>query len=759
MSGVHTTTSDVDVDLGRLFSSLAVGWRRIVAVAFVVTGLALMLAWMATPLYRAETRLLIETRESVFTRPENNADADRPILDEEGVTSQVEVIGSTDILKQVAKQLNLAGLKEFDEAVDMSIVDRLMIIAGFKSDPSEIPAEERVLKAVREKLSVYRVEKSRVIVIEFSSEDPKLAAEVPNAIADAYIAVSRDAKQLSNADATEWLKPEIEDLTRRVKEAEAKVATYRSQSDLLIGQNNSVLATQQLSELSSELSRVRASRAAAEANAEGVRAALESGASLDALPDVLSSGLIQRLREREVQLKADIADLSTTLLDNHPRLRSMRSQLADLEIQIRAEAQNVLKALQTEARTAQLREQQLVADLNGLKAASARAGDQEVELRALEREAAAQRELLESYLTRYREASSRNERSYMPADARIFSRATVPAEPFFPKILPIVGAALVASLLVMSVVTLLQELFSGRAMRPAQGARVAPVEDIVMPASQPAAANDTLAVPVAAARAEAPKTAVSAGAPASTPVAAANAPAPEPVAARSAAAREPAKPARPEIPASLVEPVRPRPSIGEVSVENAAEKLIAGGATRAIFVSPEGDEAAATAVLVAREVADAGLRVLLLDLTANGAASRPMLESGAYPGITNLLASEAQFTDVIHGDLYSDCHVIPVGTADAARAMRAIDRLPIIMNSLTTAYDVVVVECGPADGDSIRRLVGGATEVMVSVLEPTDEAIAQAAADIEAKGFGKPTLVSPAGHVPPSSPMPGRSAA
>ncbi len=265
-----------------------------------------------------------------------------------------------------------------------------------------------MLKAFREKLNVYRVEKSRVIVIEFSSEDPKLAAEVPNAIADAYIAVSRDAKQQSNADATDWLKPEIEDLTRRVKEAEAKVATYRSQSDLLIGQNNSVLATQQLSELSSELSRVRASRAAAEANAEGrARASLDSGASLDALPDVLSSGLIQRLRERQVQLKADIADLSTTLLDNHPRIRALRSQLADLDGQIRNEAENVLKALQTEARTAQLREQQLVADLNRLKAASARAGDQEVELRALEREAAAQRELLESYLTRYREASSR----------------------------------------------------------------------------------------------------------------------------------------------------------------------------------------------------------------------------------------------------------------------------------------------------------------------------------------------------------------
>ena len=38
----------------------------------------------------------------------------------------------------------------------------------------------------------------------------------------------------------------------------------------------------------------------------------------------------------------------------------------------------------------------------------------------------------------------------------------------------------------------------------------------------------------------------------------------------------------------------------------------------------------------------------------------------------------------IHTDHYSDCHVMPVGTADPVRAMRAADRLPIIMESLTT---------------------------------------------------------------------------
>ncbi|RVA82157.1 tyrosine-protein kinase family protein, partial [Mesorhizobium sp. M7A.F.Ca.CA.001.08.2.1] len=209
---------------------------------------------------------------------------------------------------------------------------------------------------------------------------------------------------------------------------------------------------------------------------------------------------------------------------------------------------------------------------------------------------------------------------------------------------------------------------------------------------------------------------------------------------------------------TVVEPEPARSTLGEIDIERAAEKLISSGAARAIFVSPEGDEAAASAILVARKVADAGLRVLLLDLTASGAASRPMLDSGLFPGITNLLASEAQFSDVIHADLYSDCHVIPVGTADPVRAMRAADRLPIIMQSLTTAYDLVVVECGPADAQGIGRLTGDATEVFLSMLEADDE-VTQAAVKLIENGYPDLTLVTPLGHEPPGNPVPGRRTA
>ncbi|MBZ9963164.1 GumC family protein [Mesorhizobium sp. BR1-1-2] len=746
---VQSTAADVDVDLRQLFASLARNWLRILVVSLVVTGLAFALASLATKHYKAQTQIQIDTRESVYTRPAGSNDSDKPILDEQGVATQVQIISSNEILKQVAQKLDLSRLHEFDETVDMSPLSRLLILVGLKNDPMDIPVDERVLKKMREKLNVYGVEKTRIIAIEFSSEDPKLAAAIPDAIAAAYIAGQGAAKLESNTAAADFLAPEIADLQKQVRDAEAKVAAYRAQSDLLVGGNNSVLATQQLAELSTELSRVRANRAAAEGTAESVRKALQNGGSLDSLPEVLSSDLIQRLRERQVELRANIADLSTTLLDNHPRIRAAKSQLADLDAQIRSEAQKVMKGLAMQADAAKARESQLVADVNTLKAASAEAGEQQVGLDALQRDAAAKRQQLELYLTNYREAASRQDRNYVPVDARVISKAVVPSEAYFPKIGPIVGAAFAASLLLMSVFTLLRELFSGRAMRPASGARFEPIDEVAMPV----AAREPTIIPELGPKHHAEKAAEP------EMMAEPDLPSPaEPATEVEAAAGAPVAETAPVAEAVPVAKTRPRSVLGEIDVEKAAEKLIASGAARAIFVSPEGDEAAASAILVAREVSDAGLRVLLLDLTASGAASRPMLDSGLFPGITNLLASQAQFSEVIHPDLYSDCHVIPVGTADPVRAMRAADRLPIIMQSLTTAYDLVVVECGPADAQGIGRLGGDATEVFLSMLEPDDE-VTQAAVKLIENGYPELTLVTPLGHEPPGNPVPGRRSA
>lgn len=189
------------------------------------------------------------------------------------------------------------------------------------------------------------------------------------------------------------------------------------------------------------------------------------------------------------------------------------------------------------------------------------------------------------------------------------------------------------------------------------------------------------------------------------------------------------------------------PLLGEIGIEQAVEKIIKDGTTRAIFVSPEGDDGAAVAVLVAREIADAGLRVLALDLTGSGALSLPMLDSTSLPGVTDLLAGEAQFTEAVHEDNFSDCHVMPVGSVDAEVAMRAVDRLPAMLDTLAEAYDVVVVECGAVDAAGLLRLTGKGSEIFVSVMEP-DELVAEAADALVSEGYERLTLVTPTGFLP-----------
>ena len=687
MSGVSNQDRDVDIDLAALASAV---WRKKIRIGILAAScaiIALVGATMVSPKYQSETRLLIESGESVFTQPasgsQSSADPNDSVMNPEAVASQVEILKSTDLLRKVAAELKLADLEEFDEAANMSAVSRIMVTIGLIDNPLDVPPDLRVLKAMQEKLEVFPVEKSRVVVVQFSSKDPKLAEAVPNALAAAYLGLQRDNKQSVNAGAAEFLQPEIDALRERVKTAEARVADFKASADILDGQNQSTLATQQLGELSSELSRVRANRGSAEATSAAMRASLASGASLDTLPSVQSSGLIDRLREKRVDIATNIADLSVNLLDGHPKLKALRAQLNDLDGQIRAEARKVLVSLDTLADTARKREQQLVIDLNQLKSEAARAGGQSVELRALEREANAQSQLLESYLARYREASARTDNNYVPADARIIAMAPFPSESYFPKKVPITIAAFFAGLMAGVMGALLSELFSGRAMRRTNFAAVE------------ATKNDE---PVLAVSEEAETAA--------------------PVSPSLLGKRKNINPPSLD-PADLV-PIDQR-------VESVADELVASGCQRAIFISPEGDPGAAGAVMVARRMADEGLKVMVVDLTTSAVATRSMLDDANAAGFTNLLCGDTALTDCVQQDLYSDAFIVPRGSASTAKAMRNADRLPEILGRLNETCEILVVECGAADLDMLDFVVDDETQtsIIVSAVKSDGPAVMQ----------------------------------
>ncbi|MGL4241710.1 MAG: GNVR domain-containing protein, partial [Beijerinckiaceae bacterium] len=181
-----------------------------------------------------------------------------------------------------------------------------------------------------------------------------------------------------------------------------------------------------------------------------------------------------------------------TLLPQHPRIRELRAQLGGLEGQIRAAAERAARAMATDARAAGARVAASQAELDQQKRLSGAANEQEVQLRVLEREAKAEREQLENYLARYRDASVRNIENAAAADARIISRATVPSAPTFPKRLPIIIIATLAAFTLSLFLVLTKALLSDR-IYVASG-QVAPA--YLAPAAIP---QPMMAAPVAAA--------------------------------------------------------------------------------------------------------------------------------------------------------------------------------------------------------------------------------------------------------------------
>jgi tyrosine-protein kinase Etk/Wzc len=427
-------------------------WRRkraIILPAVIVAILTAVAVEVATPKYKSSATILYEGRENVFLRADvNRTTGDPGLADDAALASQVQLILSRELALDVIRKLKLNELAEFDPLVNgISPLKYALITMGVSRNPMKMAAEERVLESYYDRLTAFPVERSRVMTIEFVSSDPNLAARVTNAIADGYLELQQSAKQQQNKGAAQWLVGQIDQLRPRVEEAEAKAAAFRGKTNLFLGTNNTTLSGQQLGELNSQVGIARAQKADAETRARLIRDMIRRGDPIEA-SDVINSDLIKRLSEQRITLRAQLAEQSSTLLDGHPRIKELKAQIADLDKQITSEAEKLVRSLENDAKITGARADALGANLDQLKRQAVTTDEQDVQLRALEREAKAQRDLLESYLAKYREATTRETIGAAPPDTRIISRAVVSNTPYFPKKLPTILVAMLATLVI-----------------------------------------------------------------------------------------------------------------------------------------------------------------------------------------------------------------------------------------------------------------------------------------------------------------------
>jgi succinoglycan biosynthesis transport protein ExoP len=675
-----------DLDLRALWQALRRKRTWVIIPTVIAAVLSIAAVNLITPRYKSEARILIDGRENIFLRPNGERNEERTALDPEAVTSQVQLLLSRDLAREIIKKNKLAERPEFDPVLQgMSPVKTLLALFGIGRDPFSMTPEERVLDAYYERLTAYAVDKSRVIVIEFQSYDPDLAARVANSIADGFLAMQQAARQEQAKSAGQWLSGEIDGLRKKVADAESRAEDFRSKSSLFIGTNNTSLSNQQLGEINTQLNNARALKSDAESKSRMIKDMLQSGKPIES-SEVLNSELIRRLSEQRVTLRAQLAEQSSTLLDNHPRIKELKAQLSDLDRQLREEAAKLSRSLENDSRIAAGRVEGLSNSLEQVKRQATSTNGQDVQARALEREAKAQRDLLESYLAKYREATTRENIEAAPADGRIISRAIVSNTPAYPKKLPIVLIATLATLMLSAGSIVTGELLRMTAPRPA-----APMGSSTVPPVRPTPAET--APPLV----------------------------PEPVAVSEPVVRD----THPELAAGVSE------------IEQLAQDLRAAGAAArkvTILGTSHNDNITLTALTLARLLARTA-KVVLVDLAASSPTLEAVSNDPAAPGLAELMLGEASFGQVITRDKMSRVHMVSAGRAGADRTLLQSPRLTMALDALLRVYDHVLLDAGTAADLPAGLLTSQARAVVVPDASMSLEAYNLMSEQLKAVGF------------------------
>lgn len=451
-----TTDQMSEIDLRDL---LRVLWRRKAAIAgttILFTVLATIILFQIPPRYTASALAMIDGREQQVIDIE--AVVSGLPGDQESIQSEIEVIQSRGLAEKTVRKLELFNNPEFNAAIrpetfwasTSAAMRQWVRSALFLADPPATTAEDQfdqervaIIETFLGKLEVNRRGRSRVIEIAFESEDPRTAVLVANTLADLYVVEQLEANFEMTQQATTWLSDRLTGMREAVAASEAAVEEFRSREGLIEGDRSS-LAVQQISELSRELILSRTARAEADVRLRQAETLLKSSGGVESAAEVLSSTLIQRLREQEAEVQRKAAELATEYGEKHPRMINIRAEIRDLEAKIEGEVRKIIQNLRNEVSVAHARERSLQKSLDSMEQDVAGLNSKEIQLRALEREATANRTLYETFLARFKETSAQEE--LQQTDVRIIARADLPSGASFPKKKLIISLVLVGSL-------------------------------------------------------------------------------------------------------------------------------------------------------------------------------------------------------------------------------------------------------------------------------------------------------------------------
>ncbi len=402
-------------------------------------GLALAVLIVAQLETRYESELLLRVEQPA--RSPIEAETKAATTTEAFVDGQVYIIESTEVLREAVQRAGLTEEPYFQPRPKSWLSRQIAALKGLVAPAAQTDtepaagngemsaAEAYAVRTLRANLDAYRRGDTELISIKVTANSPRLAARAANAVGAAFEA-NRQAAQFDRASRVAgWLDDRALELQQKLADAEDAVAAFRIENGLISGEPGTTLSEQQLTQLNTELIDTRAELAQRRAAYSRFAEVVAAGGDVQSLPEVQGSEIVGALRARKLELDRREVELGGASASN-PRLSSIREERSAIEAQMGAEVDRILEGLRNEVETLEARERLVVEALAQAGGETGLASRSSVELRELERRAAAYRALYERYLSN---AGLVDEGiTYLSSGIEIVDPAAVPKEAVYP---------------------------------------------------------------------------------------------------------------------------------------------------------------------------------------------------------------------------------------------------------------------------------------------------------------------------------------
>ena len=355
-------------------------WKIIAFVASCVLVTAIYSARLQ-PIYESTTTVNIDFQAPSGVVGQDSSSA--YVFDPESfLATQIRLIQSDAVLRPVAEQFHLLNSKAQSNQSNLT-------------KAQEMAAAPVSLGA----LQVTRPAGTNLLLIGYQSTDPRLAADVANAVANSYLAHTYNIRIRSSASLSSFMEKQLDELKAKMEQSNLALGQFEKDLDVIDPEDKSNILSSRLLQLNTEYTNAQIDRVNKEAALEAIKSGSVEAAQVSSQAESLA-----KLSDSLNAARQHFALVKATYGTNHPEYRKAESALAEVERQFEEARNNIAERVEAQYKQAQTREQVLGKTVADTKSEWDSLNSRSFQYRQLKQEADADKALYDELVKKIQEA-------------------------------------------------------------------------------------------------------------------------------------------------------------------------------------------------------------------------------------------------------------------------------------------------------------------------------------------------------------------